>query len=196
MTVVEIERALSGLGFDLGPADGGGGKRTIAAVKALQKKYILKADGLAREKTQAATGLALVGLSAPAPKPTTAKVAAIGAKGSARLTCVHPDLVHGVEAADAANPSAFVVTELLRKIERERDLLTSGASTIMKSRHITGQVNNLAAKVGDEIRWDWPLYQNLTIKLKTAAAAMNVVIKWVRDWRRLKFILHWNAYPA
>lgn len=203
MKIIEIQLALSRLGFDPGPADGDAGSRTIAAVKAFQKKYALKADGVAGDKTQAALRQALIGLSALARNPAavaTPSTTTIDARSAARLTGVHADLVRVVHAAFAANPSAFVVTEGLRTVERQRALLASGASTTMKSRHITGHAVDLAAKVGNEIRWDWPLYQNLALMMKAAAAAENVAIEWGGDWTRFKdgphFQLPWNAYPA
>lgn len=116
-----------------------------------------------------------------------------------RLAGVHPDLVRVVKRAADLTEIPFVVTEGLRTVERQKQLVASGASTTMKSRHITGHAVDLAAMVGDEIRWDWPLYAKLAKAMKSAAAEMKVAIEWGGDWRTFKdgphFQLTWKAYP-
>lgn len=116
-----------------------------------------------------------------------------------RLAGVHPDLVRVVKRAAELTEIPFVVTEGLRTLERQKQLVASGASTTMKSRHITGHAVDLAAMVGDEIRWDWPLYAKLAKAMKAAAAELKVAIEWGGDWRTFKdgphFQLTWKAYP-
>lgn len=124
-----------------------------------------------------------------------------------RLVGVNPDLVrvvrraHGMVAPDLT----FRVTEGLRTKERQRKLLLSGASTTMKSRHLTGHAVDLVALVdldGDgrfEVRWDWPLYHRLAGWMKTAAREEGVPIEWGGDWKTFKdgphFQLPWSVYP-
>lgn len=116
-----------------------------------------------------------------------------------RLAGVHPDLVRVVKRAAELTEIPFVVTEGLRTVERQKQLVASGASTTKKSRHITGHAVDLAAMVGDEIRWDWPLYAKLAKAMKSAAAELKVAIEWGGDWRTFKdgphFQLTWKAYP-
>lgn len=116
-----------------------------------------------------------------------------------RLEGVHPDLARVVKRAAELTEIPFVVTEGLRTMERQKQLVASGASTTIKSRHITGHAVDLAAMVGDEIRWDWPLYAKLAKAMKAAAAELKVAIEWGGDWRTFKdgphFQLTWKAYP-
>lgn len=116
----------------------------------------------------------------------------------ARLTGVHPDLVRVVERARAY--ADFVVTEGLRTEARQRELFNKGASTTMRSRHLTGHAVDLAALVGREVRWDWPLYDKLGAAMKRAAAEEQVAITWGGDWPRFRdgphFELEWKRYPA
>jgi peptidoglycan L-alanyl-D-glutamate endopeptidase CwlK len=115
-----------------------------------------------------------------------------------RLAGVHPDLVRVVERARTY--ADFIVTEGVRTEARQRELFNKGASTTMRSRHLTGHAVDLAALVGREVRWDWPLYDALGAAMKRAAAEEQVAITWGGDWPRFRdgphFELEWKRYPA
>ena len=114
-----------------------------------------------------------------------------------RLAGVHPDLVRVITRA--ASDANFIVTEGLRTKERQAELVAAGASKTMNSRHLTGHAVDLAVRVGNEIRWDWPLYAQLATVVKTAAVHENVSITWGGDWRSFKdgphFELSRKDYP-
>ncbi len=103
-----------------------------------------------------------------------------------RLKGVHPDLVSVVMLAIERTDVDFLVTEGLRTKERQRELVAAGASKTMNSRHITGHAVDLAAIVGGEIRWDWPLYAKIAKAMKQAAYELNIDIEWGGDWRSFK----------
>lgn len=115
------------------------------------------------------------------------------------LTGVHPDLVQVVRRAAALAPGAFIVTEGLRTVARQKQLVAAGASKTMRSRHLTGHAVDLAAMVGGKVRWDWPLYARLATTMKAAAAELNIPIEWGGDWRTFKdgphYQLPWDHYP-
>lgn len=118
----------------------------------------------------------------------------------AALNGVHPDLARVVfRAAEIATDDDFIVTEGLRTIERQRQLVAKGASQTMSSRHITGHAVDLASVVDGEVRWDWPLYSRLAALMKEAACIEAVPIEWGGDWLKFKdgphFQLPRKAYP-
>lgn len=123
----------------------------------------------------------------------------LGQRSLSRLEGVHPDLVRVVKKAAAMSDLDFTVLEGLRALERQKQLMASGATRTMKSRHLTGHAVDLAPMVGSEVRWDWPLYNKLAPIVKAAAAAENVVIEWGGDWRTFKdgphWQLPWKQYP-
>lgn len=116
-----------------------------------------------------------------------------------RLIGVHPDLVAVVEGAAQVTEVDFIITEGLRTKERQEQLVRAGASRTLKSRHLTGHAIDLAAKVGDEVRWDWPLYHKLADAMQQAAAVCGVEIEWGGDWKSFPdgphFQLPWATYP-
>jgi peptidoglycan L-alanyl-D-glutamate endopeptidase CwlK len=118
------------------------------------------------------------------------------------LRGVHPELVAVVRrAAELAGDASlgFIVTEGMRTPARQRELLASGASRTMKSRHLTGHAVDLAATLDGQVRWDWPLYRKLADLMKVAANQLGVQIVWGGDWRSFKdgphFEIDPRAYP-
>jgi len=116
-----------------------------------------------------------------------------------KMRGVHPDLIQVVKLAITLTTVDFAVTEGLRTIERQRELVAKGASQTLKSRHLTGHAVDLVAYIGTEVRWDWPLYSKLADAMKRAAKELNTPIVWGGDWKSLKdgphFELDRKVYP-
>lgn len=116
-----------------------------------------------------------------------------------RLQGVHPDLVKVVERAIQISDTDFTVLEGVRTKARQAELVASGASQTMNSRHITGHAVDLGAYVAGQVRWDWPLYNKVAEAMKKAAAEVGVAIEWGGDWKTFKdgphFQLPWKEYP-
>lgn len=79
---------------------------------------------------------------------------------------MHIDLRRVIYRAAEITQIDFIVTEGVRELARQKVLVAAGASKTLLSRHITGHAVDLAAKVGGEIRWDWPLYHLLAAAVK------------------------------
>lgn len=123
----------------------------------------------------------------------------LGPRSKQRLKGVHPDLVKVVERAIQITEVDFTVLEGLRSPERQKALVEAGASQTLNSRHLTGHAVDLGAWVGDEVRWDWPLYHKIATAMKEAARLEGVKIVWGGDWKRFAdgphFELDRKAYP-
>jgi peptidoglycan L-alanyl-D-glutamate endopeptidase CwlK len=116
-----------------------------------------------------------------------------------RMQGVHPDLVKVVLLAIQLTEVDFGITEGVRTIEKQREYYAKGASKTMNSRHLTGHAVDLAAYIGSEVRWDWPLYHKIADAMKRAANSLNVPIVWGGDWKSFKdgphFELDRKVYP-
>lgn len=123
----------------------------------------------------------------------------LGQRSLSRLEGVHPDLVRVVKKAAAMSSLDFTVLEGLRTLDRQRQLMSAGATKTMNSRHLTGHAVDIAPMIGGTVRWDWPLYYQLAAIVKDAAKAENVPIQWGGDWRNFKdgphWELPWKSYP-
>lgn len=120
-------------------------------------------------------------------------------RDEARLVGLHPDLVRVIRRAAASTSIPFTVIEGMRTIETQRQYVAKGASTTMKSRHLTGHAIDIAPMIDGKITWAWPVYFKLAPIVKAAAAAEGVPIEWGGDWRKFKDGPHWQlpwaTYP-
>jgi peptidoglycan LD-endopeptidase CwlK len=120
-------------------------------------------------------------------------------KSLKRLEGVHPDLVAVVERALQISSVDFAVIEGLRTKTRQAELVKSGASKTMNSRHLTGHAIDLAPYIAGSIRWDWPPFHDIAKAMKAAAKELDVPIVWGGDWASFKdgphFELSRDKYP-
>jgi peptidoglycan L-alanyl-D-glutamate endopeptidase CwlK len=76
----------------------------------------------------------------------------------------------------------FIVTEGVRTMKRQRELVAAGASKTLKSRHLTGHALDFAPVVGGEVTWKWPAFPVIADAFKRAAKELGVAIVWGGDW--------------
>jgi peptidoglycan L-alanyl-D-glutamate endopeptidase CwlK len=123
----------------------------------------------------------------------------LSSRSNKKLLGVHDHLVRVVQRAIELTDVDFIVTEGVRTKARQRELFDKGATRTLNSRHITGHAVDLAAMVGNEVRWDWPLYPRIAAAMKAAAREYHVPIVWGGDWRTFKdgphFELDRSMYP-
>jgi peptidoglycan L-alanyl-D-glutamate endopeptidase CwlK len=130
------------------------------------------------------------------------------ARSLASMKGIHPDLRAVLDRALHDSPHDFVVTEGLRTLDRQRELVRIGASTTMNSRHLTGHAVDLYAwvdvnrdgKVVFEEMASPRLLTNIATSIKAAALAEGVPIVWGGDWKKFRDLPHWEldrrTYPA
>lgn len=122
----------------------------------------------------------------------------LGPRSLRMLEGVHPDLVAVVKRAIEIAPVDFMVLEGLRTAERQQQLVRSGASTTMNSRHLTGHAVDIAPFLDTdgngtkEASWHWPHYHQLAPAIKQAAAELGIPIEWGGDWKRFPDGPHWQ----
>lgn len=131
----------------------------------------------------------------------------LGTKSRNRLYGVHADLVAVVEKAITITKQDFSVGEGLRSETRQRQLVDSGKSTTMNSRHLTGHAVDLLPypfngdvdKDGIPNIEDWDQYYPIADAMKLAAEELGVDLEWGGDWRSFPdgphFQLSWEKYP-
>ena len=124
-----------------------------------------------------------------------------GSRSLKSMQGIHPDLRLVLDKALQDSPLDFVVIEGLRTKERQKQLVASGASKTLESRHITGHaVDLLPIGVDGKPAFDWPLYNQLGPAVKKAAEELSIELDWGGDWKSFKdgphFELDRKAYPV
>lgn len=120
----------------------------------------------------------------------------LGNRSLQNLSGVHPDLVAVVKRAIEISEQDFTVLEGIRNINRQRELVKTGKSTTMNSRHLTGHAVDLAPW---PISWDWEYFYPIADAMKAAAEELDVNLEWGGDWKSFPdgphFQLSRKTYP-
>lgn len=101
-------------------------------------------------------------------------------------------LIEVVHYAIGVSRIDFGVTEGLRTIERQRELVAAGASQTMNSKHIQGKAVDLVAYIGTRVSWELNLYDDIADAMKLAATEIGVPIRWGAAWH-LDDIRNWDG---
>lgn len=117
------------------------------------------------------------------------------------LRGVHPDLVKVVHRALEITDIDFMVIEGKRNESRQRQLVASGKSQTMNSRHLTGHAVDCAPLVNNQIPWnDCSYFKKVADAMMQAAKELSVDIEWGGNWKTFKdgphFQLTHKTYPA
>lgn len=120
----------------------------------------------------------------------------LGQRSLEKLEGVHPDLVSVVKRAIQISEQDFSVGEGLRSVARQKELVATGKSKTMNSRHLTGHAVDIFPY---PVSWDWKYYYPIADAMKQAARELGVSIEWGGDWVSFKdgphFQLSWKGYP-
>tara|TARA_R100000742_G_C4273378_1_gene92911 strand:- start:755 stop:1159 length:405 start_codon:yes stop_codon:yes gene_type:complete len=106
------------------------------------------------------------------------------------LEGVHEDLCAVMKASITDSPHDFIIIEGLRSLQRQKKLVADGASTTLRSRHITGHAIDFVAWVdhdGDgkkEISWHWGYYNTIADHMKKVAQGLDIEIDCGADWKK------------
>lgn len=125
------------------------------------------------------------------------------------LKKVHPDLARVIRRAADIWPhkdQVFFITCSTRTLAEQKKLIAAGASRTLRSRHLPGKTNklahavDLAVRMGKTVRWDEPLFVQMSKTIKAAAKAEGVTIEWGGDWKTFSdkphYQLPWAKYPG
>ena len=103
-----------------------------------------------------------------------------------KLEGVHPKLVEVVKLAITKSPLDFSITEGLRTVERQKELVAQKKSQTMKSRHLVGEAVDICVLLNGKANWDFDNYRIVANVFKDCAAELGVKITWGGEWVTLK----------
>jgi peptidoglycan L-alanyl-D-glutamate endopeptidase CwlK len=99
-----------------------------------------------------------------------------------KLQGVRPELIAVVKRAIEITKVDFAVTEGVRTVARQKELVAKGASQTMDSKHIDGKAVDLVAYIGNRISWELNLYDDIADAMAQAARELGVKIRWGGAW--------------
>jgi peptidoglycan L-alanyl-D-glutamate endopeptidase CwlK len=99
-----------------------------------------------------------------------------------RLEGVEDSLVLVVKRAIQLTKVDFGVSEGLRSVPRQMELVARGASKTMKSKHIDGLAVDLVAYISGRVSWELNLYDDIADAMAAAAKEHGAIIRWGGAW--------------
>ena len=106
----------------------------------------------------------------------------LSTKSQERLIGVEPELKEIVYEAIKVTKIDFGVIEGLRTEEKQKQLVESGASQTMKSKHLEGRAVDLMAYIGGRGSWELNVYDEIADAMKEAAVKVDVAVRWGAAW--------------
>ncbi len=106
----------------------------------------------------------------------------LSSRSLSRLEGVKPELVAVVKKAIGYTKVDFGVTCGLRTPEEQEQLVKSGASQTMASKHLTGDAVDLVAYIGPRVSWELNVYDDIADAVKRAADEEGVALRWGAAW--------------
>ena len=103
-----------------------------------------------------------------------------------KMIGVNPKLVEVVKLAITKSPLDFSISEGLRTVERQKELVAQKKSQTMKSRHIVGEAVDICVLVDGKVNWDFENYRKVADVFKECAKELGVKITWGGDWTSFK----------
>lgn len=120
-------------------------------------------------------------------------------RSKTNLQGVHPDLVRVCHRALELSAVDFTVVEGVRSLERQKQLLTAGASKTLKSRHLIqpdgyGYAVDLYPFYDGKVQVHAPesVFRSVADSMKKAAAELGVKITWGGDWKSFQDTPHFQ----
>ena len=106
----------------------------------------------------------------------------LSTRSQERLMGIEPELKEVVYEAIKVTKIDFGVIEGLRTEEKQKQLVESGASQTMKSKHLEGRAVDLMAYIGGRGSWELNVYDEIADAMKEAAVKVDVAVRWGAAW--------------
>lgn len=103
-----------------------------------------------------------------------------------KMNGVNSKLVILMKEAIKNSPYDFKITEGLRTVERQKELVKTGKSKTMNSYHLKGKAVDIAVLIDNKITWDFKYYKEVANHIKEIARKLGYVITWGGDWKTFK----------
>lgn len=103
-----------------------------------------------------------------------------------KMKGVDERLVKVMQATIADSPYDFGITEGLRTVERQRQLVDQGLSLTMNSKHIVGKAVDIVIYINGKPNWEFSKYKEVADKVMEKAKELGISVRWGGTFKKLK----------
>lgn len=115
------------------------------------------------------------------------KMHKFGSSSTSKLNTCEDDLKKVMCLAIKRSPYDFGITEGVRSVDRQKQLLADGKTTTLKSRHIANasgksEACDIAIYINGAVTWDIKHYRKVAASVFDAAIELGIKIEWGGLW--------------
>lgn len=180
--VRQIQTTLKEAGYYIGDIDGIAGPMTVDAVRRATKNEYTTPDEQRAVEEQAVSHPEYNDHKDVLSTPVKHSGFTFSQRSLDNLKGVNADLVKVVHRALEISRVDFMVIEGVRTKKRQAELVKSGASKTMNSRHLTGHAVDIVPVIDGKISWDFSNYYPIAEAMATAAKELGVRVRWGGSW--------------
>lgn len=103
-----------------------------------------------------------------------------------KLKGVHTKLQEVVKLALSLSEVDFGISEGVRSLERQKELVKAGKSQTMRSYHLVGKAVDVVAYIDGKPNWGFINYEKINKAFNEAAEQLDVKITWGGSWPSLR----------
>ena len=103
-----------------------------------------------------------------------------------KLKTVDIRLQNLMNIAIKESPYDFSITEGIRTLKRQMELVAQGKSKTLKSYHLRGKAVDIAIWIDGKVTWDFKYYKEVADHIKEIARKLSYIITWGGDWKKFK----------
>lgn len=103
-------------------------------------------------------------------------------KSKDKLEGVDNDLIKLAEFAISVSTVDFGISEGLRTVERQKELVEQKRSQTMKSLHLEGKALDVFAFINGEVCWELTVYDEIADAFAMASRAKDIPCMWGAAW--------------
>ena len=107
-------------------------------------------------------------------------------KSKKKLETVDIKLQNLMNVAIKESPYDFSITEGIRTMKRQIELVAQGKSRTLKSYHLRGKAVDIAVWIDGKVTWDFKYYKEVADCIKRVARKLGYIITWDGDWKTFK----------
>lgn len=107
-------------------------------------------------------------------------------KSKKKLETVDIKLQNLMNVAIKESPYDFSITEGIRTMKRQIELVAQGKSKTLKSYHLRGKAVDIAVWIDGKVTWDFKYYKEVADHVKQTARKLGYLITWGGDWKTFK----------
>ena len=109
-----------------------------------------------------------------------------------KMEGLHEDLIKVIHEAIKVTPHDFGITEGLRSVSRQKEMVRKGLSKTMASRHLTGKAFDICIYINGKVTWENKYYEEVAQRVLAVSSRLMIPLTWGGSWKDFRDDVHFE----